>query len=374
MSFLPASNVLPDWVPHPELGSHSALLDYSPKSGGRASLASSPGVGEAAEAVKKKYGVFLAEDRYQDGYTHKLGYCCVSGMERTAARPEHNHGPGGWTLHQPVEDEEGEEVDTVSFAAAATSTFKLSGVDDLQNSLVGLLCRFDKPSDTYTSASTSAGDGSGGSIAEDSGGTSTPPSAEGEMGRQISPGAEDNQGDALALMPGLPHHPGTFENWRNENFSFELTDGIAYMTPTRPEANSAHIFGTCHQSKASHLDVLTGSDRPRCLSSTTISAPVDESALSNINDPSSLDRPKKQRRPPKPKRMKAKRLAAMEFRAQCEQEAGELTQVGESEFLRKVSNDDEVRKYACSVLRALNREAIGRMAHGEDASLTAVCL
>merc|ERR1712032_504376 len=77
----------------------------------------------------------------------------------------------------------------------------------------------------------------------------------------------------------------------------------------------------------------------------------------------------KQGRPPKMQRVRAKRLADQEFRMRLASNAeGEA---GGSKLLQKISSDPTSAKYACSVLRALNREANERIANGEDPAETA---
>jgi len=124
-------------------------------------------------------------------------YYCVGGVEGTTARPDDNHLPGHWTFFREEEKEE-EEGDL----AASALDFRLSGLEDLQNSVAGLLGRFDNPSEQGTCASTSAG----GSAAEDSSGPSTPPSAEDEP-CSPPPGLEEYVASQVTTPSAAPPHP-----------------------------------------------------------------------------------------------------------------------------------------------------------------------
>merc|ERR1712032_561819 len=77
----------------------------------------------------------------------------------------------------------------------------------------------------------------------------------------------------------------------------------------------------------------------------------------------------KQGRPSKLQRLRAKQLADSEFHMQLSSSA-EREKV-DTKLLLKIANDPMAAKYACSVLRALNREATERIANGEDPAVTA---
>jgi len=55
---------------------------------------------------------------------------------------------------------------------------------------------------------------------------------------EINEASKPWEGDLLAQIPEAPQL-NTVENWGNDSFKFELSDGIAYMTLNRPEANNA---------------------------------------------------------------------------------------------------------------------------------------
>jgi len=103
-----------------------------------------------------------------------------------------------------------------------------------------------------------------------------------------------------------------------------------------------------------------------------VSAVFEQSSVSTDGTPLNVvPRAKRTRqgRPSKLQRLRAKQVADREFRAQLG--AGAEGQEPDSKLVRKIASDPQAAKYACSVLRALNREAHERIANGEDPAVTA---
>jgi len=103
-----------------------------------------------------------------------------------------------------------------------------------------------------------------------------------------------------------------------------------------------------------------------------ISTVLEQSTVSTEGSPLNVgERAKRARqaRPSKLQRLHAKRLADREFRMQLSSRVeGEEA---DSKLFSRISNDPMAAKYACAVLRALNREAHERIANGEDPAGTA---
>jgi len=98
---------------------------------------------------------------------------------------------------------------------------------------------------------------------------------------------------------------------------------------------------------------------------------VEQSSVSIDGSPLNVhERPRRRRqgRPPKLQRVRAKILAACEFRMQFTPKM-EIKEA-DSKLLLKMSNDPTAAKYACSILRALKQEANEQITPGEDQSGT----